>query len=285
LIHSRPGSHRAGPGRQCCLAAIELRAARELAAAGGHLARSPSPFHPSAGSPSLHSGDPSPSTSTAAGSPVFAPASPGARLPLRRAASTASAPNGSAPRALARPREADTRVRTDRRRPRCRGADPGRRRQHRNRHRLAEHPRPPSRAHRAAGLRPHARRRSSTPLRFRKLPFHSGSRRAMVHRRRPRPPGCRHLHGGTAFVHGRRVYVKLGSELDGMRMADLSTPTRVIAITRPGKPVLLHPRRDTRLRATDTAYLVGPYRELLDTLGKGQSASRTSAEGSGRRTP
>ena len=81
------------------------------------------------------------------------------------------------------------------------------------------------------------------------------------------------------------MYVKLGGELVGMRMADLSTQWRVIAITRSGKPVLLHPRRDTRLRATDTAYLVGPYRELLDTLGKGQSASRTSAEGSGRRTP
>ena len=88
--------------------------------------------------------------------------------------------------------------------------------------------------------------------------------------------------GQRSFVGG--VYVKLGSEIDGMRMADLSTQWRVIAITRSGKPVLLHPRRDTRLRATDTAYLVGPYRELLDTLGKGQSASRTSAEGSGRRT-
>ena len=90
--------------------------------------------------------------------------------------------------------------------------------------------------------------------------------------------------GQRSFMVGG-VYVKLGSELDGMRMADLSTQRRVIAITRPGKPVLLHPRRDTRLRATDTAYLVGPYRELLDTLAKGQSASRTSAAGSGRRTP
>jgi len=89
--------------------------------------------------------------------------------------------------------------------------------------------------------------------------------------------------GQRSFMVGG-VYVKLGSELDCMRMADLSSLTRVIAITRPGKPVLLHPRRDTRLRATDTTYLVGPYRELLDTLGKGQSASRTSAEGSGRRT-
>jgi voltage-gated potassium channel Kch len=67
------------------------------------------------------------------------------------------------------------------------------------------------------------------------------------------------------------VYVKFGSELDGLRMADLSTHTRVIAITRPGRPVRLHPRRDTALCAGDTAYLVGPYRELLDTLRKGQS--------------
>jgi hypothetical protein len=36
----------------------------------------------------------------------------------------------------------------------------------------------------------------------------------------------------------------------------------------------LHPRRDTRLSAGDTAYLVGPYRELLDTLRKGQGAQQ-----------
>ena len=66
------------------------------------------------------------------------------------------------------------------------------------------------------------------------------------------------------------MYVAPGSELDGMRMFDMSTQTRVIAITRADAPVQLHPRRDTRLRAGDTAYLVGPYRELLDTLRKGQ---------------
>jgi hypothetical protein len=54
-------------------------------------------------------------------------------------------------------------------------------------------------------------------------------------------------------------------------MEELSTQTRVIAITRMGRPVRLHPRRDTQLIADDTAYLVGPYRELLDTLRKGQS--------------
>jgi K+/H+ antiporter YhaU regulatory subunit KhtT len=56
-----------------------------------------------------------------------------------------------------------------------------------------------------------------------------------------------------------------------MRMFDMSTQTRVIAITRADAPVRLHPRRDSRLSAGDTAYLVGPYRELLDTLRKGQS--------------
>jgi hypothetical protein len=59
-----------------------------------------------------------------------------------------------------------------------------------------------------------------------------------------------------------------------MRMANLSTQTRVIAITRPGTAPRLHPRRDAKLSAGDTAYLVGPYRELLDTLRKGQGAQQ-----------
>ncbi len=80
--------------------------------------------------------------------------------------------------------------------------------------------------------------------------------------------------GQRSFMVGG-VYVKLGSELDGMRMADISTQTRVIAITRPGSPARLHPRRDTKLSAGDTAYLVGPYRELLDTLRKGQGAQQS----------
>ncbi|HYZ69773.1 MAG TPA: NAD-binding protein [Mycobacterium sp.] len=75
--------------------------------------------------------------------------------------------------------------------------------------------------------------------------------------------------GHRSFMVGG-VRVEPGSGLDGLRMVDLSTKTRVIAITRPDTAVLLHPRRDTRLTAGDTAYLVGPYRELLDTLRKGQ---------------
>jgi voltage-gated potassium channel Kch len=79
--------------------------------------------------------------------------------------------------------------------------------------------------------------------------------------------------GHRSFMVGG-LYVKLGTELDGMRMADLSTQTRVIAITRPGTAPRLHPRRDAKLSAGDTAYLVGPYRELLDTLRKGQGAQQ-----------
>jgi Trk K+ transport system NAD-binding subunit len=78
--------------------------------------------------------------------------------------------------------------------------------------------------------------------------------------------------GQTSFMVGG-VYVEQDSELDGTRMDEMSTQTRVIAITTPGQPVRLHPRRDTRLGAGDTAYLVGPYRELLDTLRKGQHVS------------
>jgi Trk K+ transport system NAD-binding subunit len=77
--------------------------------------------------------------------------------------------------------------------------------------------------------------------------------------------------GQRSFMVGG-VDVQLSSDLDGTKMADLSTQTRVIAIARPGTPVRLHPRRDTKLIAGDTAYLVGPYRELLDTLRKGQGA-------------
>jgi Trk K+ transport system NAD-binding subunit len=80
--------------------------------------------------------------------------------------------------------------------------------------------------------------------------------------------------GQRSFMVGG-VLVEAGSELDGLRMVELSTQTRVIAITRGSDEVILHPRRDTRLTAGDTAYLVGPHRELLDTLRKGQPAQQS----------
>jgi len=75
--------------------------------------------------------------------------------------------------------------------------------------------------------------------------------------------------GQSSFMIGA-VHVEAGSELDGLSMFAMSTQTRVIAITRQDVPIRLHPRRESRLQAGDTAYLVGPYRELLDTLRKGQ---------------
>ncbi len=80
----------------------------------------------------------------------------------------------------------------------------------------------------------------------------------------------------NSFVVGG-MRVAANSELDGMRMFELSTQTRVIAITRPNSLVKLHPRRDARLRGGDTVYLVGPYRELLETLRKGFSPQQPTA--------
>ncbi len=80
--------------------------------------------------------------------------------------------------------------------------------------------------------------------------------------------------GLRSFMVGG-VHVEPGSKLDGLRMDELSTQSRVIAIASDDAPTKLHPRRDARLTAGDTAYLVGPYRELLDTLRKGQRAKRS----------
>ncbi|MGB9221747.1 NAD-binding protein, partial [Mycobacterium sp.] len=75
--------------------------------------------------------------------------------------------------------------------------------------------------------------------------------------------------GQRSFMVGGML-VAAGSELDGLQMVQMSTQTRVIAITRPEGPVSLRPRRDSRLQAGDTVYLIGPYRELIATLRKGQ---------------
>ena len=74
--------------------------------------------------------------------------------------------------------------------------------------------------------------------------------------------------GQSSFMVGA-MRVAPGSELDGLQMSELSTETRVIAFTRQDAAVELRPRRDHRLCAGDTVYLVGPYRELLATLRRG----------------
>lgn len=83
--------------------------------------------------------------------------------------------------------------------------------------------------------------------------------------------------GNRSFLIGG-MHVQAGSELDGLPMFEVSTQTRVIAVTREDAPVRLHPRRDSRLSAGDTVYLVGPYRELLATLAKGRPSPRPGAE-------
>nr|WP_084187892.1 NAD-binding protein [Mycobacterium paraffinicum] len=83
--------------------------------------------------------------------------------------------------------------------------------------------------------------------------------------------------GNRSFLVGG-MYVQAGSELDGLQMFEVSTQTRVIAITREDAPVRLHPRRDARLSAGDTVYLVGPYRELIATLRKGQPLPQPAPE-------
>jgi Trk K+ transport system NAD-binding subunit len=79
--------------------------------------------------------------------------------------------------------------------------------------------------------------------------------------------------GQHSFMVGG-VRVQTGSDLDGLQISELSTRTRVIALERDGSAAELHPHRDTRLHAGETAYLVGPYHDLLETLRKGQRANR-----------
>ena len=65
-----------------------------------------------------------------------------------------------------------------------------------------------------------------------------------------------------------RLTVSRGGGLDGLALRDLGARTRVLAISRvPHQAYLEHPpRRGTRLRAADQAYLIGPYEELLAVL-------------------
>ena len=78
----------------------------------------------------------------------------------------------------------------------------------------------------------------------------------------------------TSFMVGA-MCVAEGSELDGQKLVDIESTTRVIAVSRPDAEIQLHPQRDARLCARDTVYLVGPHRELLDMLRKGLAAEGT----------
>jgi Trk K+ transport system NAD-binding subunit len=65
-----------------------------------------------------------------------------------------------------------------------------------------------------------------------------------------------------------RLTVTADGGLNGLAMADLSARTRVLAIRRAADEQMLEhpPRRGTRFRSGDQAYLIGPYEELLAVL-------------------
>jgi Trk K+ transport system NAD-binding subunit len=65
-----------------------------------------------------------------------------------------------------------------------------------------------------------------------------------------------------------RLTVTPGGGLEGLRMDELAARTRVLALRRAAdRSVLEHPpRRSTRFRPADEAYLIGPYDELLTVL-------------------
>ncbi|HEX3750161.1 MAG TPA: NAD-binding protein [Streptosporangiaceae bacterium] len=70
-----------------------------------------------------------------------------------------------------------------------------------------------------------------------------------------------------------RLTVSAGGGLNGLAMAELSSRTRVLAIRRAGDDFLEHPpRRGTRFRAGDQAFLIGPYEELLAVLRRDRPA-------------
>ena len=60
--------------------------------------------------------------------------------------------------------------------------------------------------------------------------------------------------------------------LHGLAMHDLSARTRVMALSRAAGGELEHPpRRDTVFAGGDTAFLLGPYEELLEVLQRDQT--------------
>ncbi len=71
-----------------------------------------------------------------------------------------------------------------------------------------------------------------------------------------------------------RLTVSPGGGLNGLAMSDLSARTRVLAIRRAADEQLLEhpPRRGTRFRDGDQAFLIGPYEELLAVLRRDRPA-------------
>jgi Trk K+ transport system NAD-binding subunit len=75
-----------------------------------------------------------------------------------------------------------------------------------------------------------------------------------------------------------RLTISPGGGLDGLAMSDLSARTRVLALRRANDEQLLEhpPRRGTRFRAGDQAFLIGPYEDLLAVLRQDRPADRAT---------
>jgi Trk K+ transport system NAD-binding subunit len=75
-----------------------------------------------------------------------------------------------------------------------------------------------------------------------------------------------------------RLTVSTGGGLNGLAMSELSARTRVLAIRRAADEQLLEhpPRRGTRFRDGDQAFLIGPYEELLAVLRRDRPAPHAS---------
>lgn len=74
-----------------------------------------------------------------------------------------------------------------------------------------------------------------------------------------------------------RLTVTPGGGLHGLQMHELGARTRVLAIRRVADSAALEhpPRRSTRFRSADEAYLIGPYGELLTVLRRDRLAPPT----------
>jgi Trk K+ transport system NAD-binding subunit len=84
-----------------------------------------------------------------------------------------------------------------------------------------------------------------------------------------------------------RLTVTPDGGLHGLAMHDLGARTRVLALRRAADKLILEhpPRRNTRFRPDDEAYLIGPYDELLTVLRRDRPSPRAHSGSPAAATP
>ena len=125
---------------------------------------------------------------------------------------------------------------------------------------------------------PQLARSVKNTLRVHLRPLDRGAGRAVVRRRRARPGRAEHVLRRRRTAAGGPLTITPQGGLHGLAMHDLAARTRVLAIRRAAdKAILEHPpRRSTRFRPDDEAYLIGPYSELLTVLRRDRPTPRAS---------